>query len=229
MDGPGGIKMDFIPTNAKVSDMNAALPVVHIVDDDASVRTAVGRVLRAAGYQVHVYESASHLLEHVPTERGCILLDVQMPGLSGPQLQEVLGKMRVTLPIIYLTGHGDIPTSVHAIKAGAEDFLSKPAPKKVLLEAIERALKRYDELHERNVHLEKCRACFNTLTPREREVFVIVVRGRLNKQIAHELGTSERTVKAHRHSIMQKFKVKSLAELVSIAEHLGMVAESGSR
>lgn len=212
----------------KVLEMDTAPPIVNIIDDDASVRTAVGRVLRAAGYQVNVYESANHFLANLPTERGCILLDVQMPGLNGPQLQEVLGKKGVPLPIIYLTGHGDIPMSVHAIKAGAEDFLTKPAPRKVLLEAIDRALKRYDETHARNVRLEEFRACLSALTPREREVFLIVVRGRLNKQIAHELGTSERTIKAHRHSIMQKFRVKSLAELVSIAEHLGMVAEPSS-
>ena len=208
--------------------MSSDPPVIHIVDDEKSVRTAVARVLRAAGYQVSVYESANHLLEKLPKERGCILLDVQMPGLNGPQLQEVLGKMDFSLPIIFLTGHGDIPTSVCAIKAGAEDFLPKPAPKNVLLDAIGRALKRYDETHERNVRLSEFRECFNALTPREREVFAIVVRGRLNKQIAYELGTSERTVKAHRQRIMQKFKVKSLAELVSIAEHLDMVAEPGS-
>jgi FixJ family two-component response regulator len=202
-------------------------PVIHIVDDDISFRTAVGRVLRAAGYQVSLYESANQLLDNMPpAERGCILLDVRMPGLNGPQLQEVLAKMSFALPIIFLTGHGDIPTSVRAIKAGAEDFLAKPAPKKVLLEAIERALKRYDETHEHTVRLNVYRECFSILTPREREVFGLVVRGKLNKQIAHKLGTSERTIKAHRHSIMQKFKVKSLAELVSIAEHLGVLAES---
>jgi FixJ family two-component response regulator len=204
-------------------------PIIHIVDDDISIRTAVGRVLRAAGYQVSLYESANHLLEKLPAaDRGCILLDVRMPGLNGPQLQDVLGKMSFALPIIFLTGHGDIPTSVRAIKAGAEDFLSKPAPKKVLLEAIERALKRYDDTHEHNVRLNAYRELFSKLTPREREVFGLVVRGRLNKQIAHGLGTSERTIKAHRHSIMQKFKAKSLAALVSIAEHLGVLAESAS-
>jgi len=195
---------------------------VHIVDDDLSVRTAVGRVLRAAGYQVSQYGSADQLLENLPTaRRGCILLDVQMPGLNGPQLQEALGKMGFELPIIFLTAHGDIPTSVRAIKAGAEDFLSKPAPKKVLLEAIERALLHYDGAHERRVRLDALRECFSALTPRERQVFGLVVRGRLNKQIAYELGTSERTIKAHRHNIMEKFKAKSLAELVSIAEILG--------
>ena len=199
---------------------------IHVIDDDASVRTAVGRVLRAAGYEVTLYDSASRLLENLPAaDRGCILLDLQMPGINGAQLQEVLGKMGFELPIIFLTGHGDIPTSVRAIKAGAEDFLAKPAPKKVLLEAVERALRRYDERHEQNVRLSALRGRISALTPREREVFGLVVRGKLNKQIAHELGTSERTIKAHRHSIMQKFDVGSLAELVSIAEHLGILSE----
>jgi FixJ family two-component response regulator len=209
--------------------MNAELSTIHIVDDDKSTRTAVGRVLRAAGYQVSLYESADQLLENLPaTDRGCVLLDVQMPGLNGPQLQEVLAKIGFGLPIVYLTGHGDIPTSVRAIKAGAEDFLSKPAPKKVLLEAIERALQRYDKTHARDVRLRAFRKCYSALTPRERQVFGFVVRGRLNKQIAHELGTSERTIKAHRHNIMAKFKINSLAELVSIAEHLGVLSEATS-
>jgi FixJ family two-component response regulator len=206
--------------------MSAAVPIIHIVDDDLSARTAVGRVLRASGYQVSTYESANQLLENLPAAaRGCILLDVQMPGVNGPQLQEILSKMGFGLPIIFLSGHGDIPISVRAIKAGAEDFLSKPAPKKLLLEAIERALKRYDETHERYVRMNAFRELFSTLTPREREVFSWVVRGKLNKQVAYDLGTSERTIKAHRHSIMQKFKVKSLAELVSIAEKLGLISE----
>lgn len=198
---------------------------IHIVDDDNSARIAVGRVLRAAGYQVALYESASRLLENLPAERGCILLDVQMPGLNGPQLQDELRKMDCALPIIFLTGHGDIPTSVRAIKAGAEDFLSKPAPKTVLLEAVERALKRYDDLHEYSARLHAYRAHYSRLTAREREVFGLVVRGKLNKQVAYDLGTSERTIKAHRHSIMEKFEAKSLAELVSIAEKLDMTGE----
>ena len=210
--------------------MNSDSSFVHIVDDDPSVRTAVGRVLRAAGYQVTLHESASHLLQNLPAaERGCILLDVQMPGLNGPQLQEVLGKMNFALPIIFLTGHGDIPMSVRAIKSGAEDFLSKPAPKRVLLEAVERALKRYDAMNELNTQLSSFRESHSALTPREREVFLLVVRGRLNKQIAHELGTSERTIKAHRHNIMQKFNVKSIAGLVSIAEKLQLLRPPANR
>ncbi len=195
--------------------------VIYIVDDDLSVRTAVARLLRTAGYQVSQYKSANQLLENKPpATRGCILLDVQMPGLNGPQLQEALSKMGFELPIIFLTGHGDFPTSVRAIKAGAEDFIPKPASKKVLTEAIERALERYDRAHERHVRLSALRQCFSALTPRERQVFALVIRGKLNKQIGYELGTSERTIKAHRHSIMKKFNAKSLAELVSIANML---------
>jgi FixJ family two-component response regulator len=207
--------------------MSSNAPFIHVVDDDASFRTAIARVLRTCGYQVRLYESASHLLENLPPqERGCILLDVQMPGLNGSQLQGVLTKMGFALPIIFLTGHGDIPMSVRAIKAGAEDFLAKPAPKKMLVEVIKRALKRYDETHDLNVRLNTFRELFSTLTPREREVFALVVRGKLNKQVAHELGASERTIKAHRHHIMEKFKIRSLADLVAIAEKLGMLAET---
>jgi len=132
------------------------------------------------------------------------------------------------LPIVLLTGHGDIPTSVKAIKAGAEDFLSKPATKATLLGAVERALGRYHEMHQRHERLGALRALVDSFTRRESEVFALVVRGKLNKQIAFELGTSERTVKAHRHNIMQKLKVHSLAEAVSIAERLGIVKEAGS-
>lgn len=200
--------------------MSTDLAVIYIVDDEEPARKAVGRLLRAAGYDVSIYDSANHFLENLPTERGCILLDVQMPGMNGTKLQEILRNSGVALPIIFLTGRGDIPTSVRAIKGGAEDFLSKPPLKKLLIETIERALTRYDETHEQNVRLRKLQDLFNLLTPREREVFAIVVHGRLNKQIAHDLGTSERTIKAHRHNIMQKFKVKSFAELVLIAEKL---------
>lgn len=210
--------------NSRVTPFTPLQPsaVVHIVDDDFSVRTAVSRVLRASGYNVSQYDSADQLLENLPAAaRGCILLDLQMPGLNGSQLQEALSKIEFELPIIFLSGHGDIPASVRAIKAGAEDFLSKPASKKVLVEAVERALKRYDGMHERHVRLTALRECFSALTPREHQVFALVVRGKLNKQIAYELGTSERTIKAHRHGIMEKFKAKSLAELVSIAEVLG--------
>lgn len=181
-------------------------------------------MLRAAGYQVALYQSAAELLENLPSQaRGCILLDVKMPGVNGPQLQEKLTAIGYPLPIVFMTGHGDIPTSVRAIKAGAEDFLLKPVAKDTLLEAIERAFRHCDQIYERSVRLQTMRDLLATLTPREREVFSFVVRGKLNKQIAHALGTSERTIKAHRHSIMQKLKLRSLADLVSMAERLGML------
>jgi len=146
---------------------------------------------------------------------GCILLDMQMSGLSGLELQDRLSKVACMLPIVFLTGHGDIPMSVQAIKAGADDFLSKPVSKKTLLEVVESALVRHEEAHERYARLSTLRALVATFTPRESEVFAMVVRGNLNKQIAFELGTSERTIKAHRHSIMLKLQVRSLNGLGS--------------
>jgi RNA polymerase sigma factor (sigma-70 family) len=205
--------------------MTTPLPTIHVVDDDASFSKAVGRLLRISGYQVALYESGDQFLRtQPPPGPGCILLDVRMSGVSGLELQDQLAKHGVMLPIVFLTGHGDIPTSVRAIKAGAEDFLSKPVTKATLISAVERALARYRQELEHHVRLNALRALVESFTPREREVFALVVRGKLNKQIAFELGTSERTVKAHRHKIMQKLQVHSLAEAVSIAERIGMVA-----
>ena len=210
--------------------MSAAPSVIHVVDDDAPFRTAVARLLRAAGYQVALYESGDHLLANPPgSGPGCVLLDMRMSGLSGLELQDRLAKLDSILPIVFLTGHGSIPMSVQAIKAGAEDFLSKPVSKATLLEAVERALARYRERREQRDRLDDLRALVSTLTPREREVFALVVRGKLNKQIAYELGTSERTIKAHRHAAMEKLKVRSLAEAVALADRLGLLATpSGS-
>jgi RNA polymerase sigma factor (sigma-70 family) len=200
--------------------------LIHVVDDDPSFRTAISRLLRAAGYEVAAYESAQQLLERLPQESGpsCILLDVQIPGLSGPELQHRLVDLGSRLPIVFLTGHGDIPTSVQAIKAGAEDFLTKPVSKETLQNAIERAVARYLIAREQHDRLNALRALVAKLTPRERQVFELVVRGKMNKQIAQELGTAERTIKAHRQRVMEKIEVRTLAELVSIAEHLGIMA-----
>jgi RNA polymerase sigma factor (sigma-70 family) len=182
-------------------------------------------MLRTCNFNVALYASAEQLLgSPMRGDRGCILLDVQMIGLSGLELQDRLARLGNMLPIIFLTGHGDIPTSVRAIKAGAEDFLSKPVSAATLRDAIYRALERYDAIRERHEQLDALRALVATLTPREREVFDLVVRGKLNKQIAYSLGTSERTVKAHRHNVMQKLHVHSVAEAVSIAERLGMLS-----
>ena len=174
---------------------------VHIVDDDESFRKAIERHLKYAGYEVATYASAEHLLERLPSESvpGCILLDVRIPGLSGPELQERLSKLGSTLPIIFLTGYPDISTTVRTIKAGADDFLTKPVTSDDLLRAIGRAFARYEAARGPKSKLDIVRAHIAALTPREREVFELVVRGNANKQIARALGCTERTIKAHRH------------------------------
>ncbi len=151
-----------------------------------------------------------------------------MAGLSGPQLQDHLAEVGRKLPIVFITGYGDIPTSVQTIKAGAEDFLTKPAPKEKLLEAINRALVRYRKLQEESDRVAALRSSLGRLTPREHDVFMLLVRGKPHKQIAYELGTSERTVKLHRHNIVEKMEVRSLAELAVIAERLGLLPQSRS-
>jgi FixJ family two-component response regulator len=200
-------------------------PVIHVVDDDASFRTAIGRLLRASGYHVVLHPTATTLLETPPDdESGCILLDVQMPGVGGLALQGRLADLGCTLPIVFLTGHGDIPTSVRAIKAGAEDFLPKPVPKKMLLETLQRALARQQQTSAQRTRFAAIQARVAMLTPREHEVFAAVVRGKLNKQIAFQLGTAERTIKAHRHAVMAKLQVQSVAQLVSMASQVGVLA-----
>ena len=205
--------------------------IVHIVDDDASFRTSTERLLRASGYAVETYDSAQQLLTRLPDDPGvsCILLDIQMPGIGGPELQNRLNAFGAAPPIIFLTGHADIPTTVHVIKAGADDLLTKPVEKEILVGAIERALARVRALQARHEQLVPLRALLNRLTPRERQVFERVARGRMNKEIARELGTTERTIKAHRHQVMEKMKVASLAELVIVAERLEVLApEAGA-
>ena len=204
--------------------------LVHVVDDDASFRTAIERRLKLAGYEVETYASAQQLLDRLPGARepGCILLDVRIPGLSGPELQSRLIELGLSLPIVFLTGYADIPTTVQAIKAGAEDFLTKPTSSEQLIDAIERAMARYVSVRSQRKKLDSLRALVATLTPRERQVFDFVIRGKINKQIAYELGMTERTVKAHRHQVMEKMQVHSLAELVSNAERLGMLDPNGS-
>lgn len=197
-------------------------PVIHVVDDDPAFRSAVSRLLKLSGYEVAGYESAGCFLRAIENTRpGCILLDVQMPALGGLQLQDELARLSHSWPIIFMTGYGDIPTGVRAIKAGAEDFLSKPVSKETLLKAIERALVHYAATRQSQDELNSLRSLISTLTSREAEVFALMVRGRPNKQIAHQLGTSERTVKAHRHMVMHKLQVQSFAEAVSIAERVG--------
>jgi FixJ family two-component response regulator len=198
---------------------------IYVVDDDASFRTAIERRLKLAGYQVATYPSAQQLLDCLPDENepGCILLDVQIPGMSGPDLQGRLHELGSVLPIVFLTGHVDTPITVRTVKAGAEDFLTKPVESEQLLGVIERALARHAIVRSERQRLEEMRALVADLTARERQVFGLVVRGKLNKQTAHDLGTTERTIKAHRHQVMEKLKVRSLAELVTVAERLGLL------
>ena len=197
--------------------------IIHVVDDDSSFRTAVTRLLRAAKYEVRGYASASEFLESAScTAPGCILLDLRMPGASGFDLQQSLAAMEVRLPIIFLTGHGDIPASVSAMKAGAIDFLTKPVRRETLLGAVKNALAIDAKEREACAVLRELQDRYETLTPRECEVLAHVVSGKLNKQIAFDLGTAERTIKAHRASIMEKLRVQSLADLVRVAQELGV-------
>ena len=202
---------------------------VHIVDDDASFRTAMERRLKHAGYEVDAYASAEHLLGRLPSDSvlGCILLDVRIPGLTGPELQDRLRDLGSTLPIVFLTGYPDVRTTVRTIKAGAEDFLTKPVSSDQLLLAVERAIARHNSTYRQKATLDIVRSNIATLTPREREVFDLVVRGDTNKQVARALGCTERTVKAHRHRVMEKMQVRSLPELVSLAERVGNASAAG--
>ncbi len=196
-----------------------ASDIVHIVDDDESVRTAMARVLETSGLTVKQYTSAGDfLLESSEATSGCVLLDIRMPGPSGLQLQDHLAKRGFKLPIIFMTAFGDVPTTVRAMKAGAFDFLTKPVKKDDLLASVRLALAHAREHKKFDDEVTRLKTNFNSLSPREREVFAGVVSGKLNKQIAAELGTAERTVKAHRAHLMQKMGAGSVAELVHISD-----------
>jgi FixJ family two-component response regulator len=198
--------------------------IIHVVDDDASFRSSMSRLLQASGYRTEVYESGNAFLDRLPVgEAGCILLDLRMSGVQGFELQERLAKAGNVLPIIFLSAHGDIGAGVRAIKAGAEDFLPKPVSREALFECVERALARNTQQRQQLDRLKVMRGLVASLTPRETEVFALIVRGKLNKQIAHELGTTVRTIKAHRQAVMEKLDVRSFAEAVSMAERLGML------
>ena len=201
--------------------MSGLAATIHIIDDDSSIRTALSRLLRAAGYEVRTYASAGEfLIEERGAGPACVVLDVQMPGPSGLDLQKKLGAGDDPLPIIFLTGHGDIPMSVRAMRAGAVDFLTKPVKREALLSAVQTALAADGERRTARDRVQQVRTRFDTLTAREREVFGRVVAGMLNKQIAAELNCSIRTVKIHRARTMEKMQVDSLADLVRTAELL---------
>ena len=197
--------------------------IILVVDDDISVREALEGLIRSAGWRVETFPSAQEFLARPPADApGCLVLDVRLPGLSGLDLQKRLAEMNLELPIIFITGHGDVPTSVQAMKAGALEFLTKPFADQDLLNAIQQAVK-HDRAERRSqAKIRELHGRYQSLTPREREIMERVVAGLLNKQIAAELGISEITVKAHRGQVMRKMRADSLADLVTMSEALGI-------
>lgn len=196
--------------------------IVLVVDDDAAIRESITALLKSAGLKSAAFGSAQEFLRNPrPEKTACVILDVQMPGLSGLDLQAELAKGKPPLPIVFLTGHGTIPMSVRAMKGGAVEFLTKPFDPKALIAAVRQALNQDRSARERQAELAGLQAKYDKLTPREREVLALVVTGRLNKQIAAELGTSEQTIKVHRGRVMRKLAVGSVAELVKLAQQIG--------
>jgi FixJ family two-component response regulator len=201
--------------------MSQATPIVFIVDDDISVRESLELFVRNEGWQPETFASAKEFLDHPRAALPCcLILDVSLPGLNGLELQQRVAAERTDMPIIFITGHGDIPMTVRAMKAGAIEFLTKPFRDEVLLNAIRQALHRSRIALSREAEIQELRNCFASLTPRERQVMALVVSGLLNKQIGGELGISEITVKAHRGQVMEKMKADSLAALVQMAARL---------
>jgi FixJ family two-component response regulator len=200
--------------------------LVFVVDDDHSMRVAVERLLRSSGLEVESFSSARTFLEREPADVACCLvLDVRMPELTGLDLQQALRQSDAGIPIVFITGHGDVPTSVRAMKSGAEDFLQKPFKDQELLDAVHRALERDRGARAERTELAELGERLDSLTPREREVFELVVKGLLNKQIAFELGAAEKTIKVHRGRVMKKMQADSLAHLVRMAGKLGITSE----
>jgi FixJ family two-component response regulator len=198
-------------------------PTVFVVDDYAPVRSSISRLLRAAGFTVAAFASAAEFLaQYDPLIAGCLVLDLAMPTLNGLELQRLLAETGSVLPIIFLTGEGDIPKSVQAMKQGASDFLTKPVNDEDLLAAVRVAIEKDRALRQEQAELSEIRARLAALTPREREVLEYVVTGKLNKQIADDLGITEATVKMHRARVMAKMKVQAVAHLVRLAERCGI-------
>jgi FixJ family two-component response regulator len=201
-------------------------PIVFIVDDDLSVRRSTERLVQSAGLKVQTFTSAKEFLKNARFEGpACLVLDVRMPGLSGMDLQRELTQAGIHIPIIFITGHGDIPMSVRAMKAGAVEFLTKPFRSRSLLDAVRAAIERDRSAHKERSETGELRQRYEQLTPREREVMALVAAGLLNKQVAGELATTERTIKFHRAHIMQKMCAESLADLVRMTEKLGLSSQ----
>jgi FixJ family two-component response regulator len=198
-------------------------PIVFVIDDDESMRRALSNLFESVGLRVQDFGSAPEMLRsELPDVPSCLVLDIRLPGLSGLDLQLELTKANIHIPIIFMTGHGDIPMSVGAMKAGAVDFLSKPFRQQEMLDAVRVAIERDQKRREDEKNVSDLRARFETLTPRERDVLALVVGGLMNKQIAAEIGIAEITVKIHRGHIMKKMATRSLADLVRMAEMLGI-------
>ena len=209
--------------NASGSTTMPASVVVHLVEDDESVRIATSRVLKSAGHAVRAYATAAEFLAQPATEAGCLVLDLRLPGTSGLELQERLTALENPLPIVFLSGHSDVPKTVRAMKAGAVDFLTKPVDAPVLLDAVARAIARDAANRVVRTRLQETRARYSRLTPREREVFAHLISGQLNKQIGFDLGITERTTKIHRRQVLEKMEADSVADLVRMADDLGIV------
>jgi len=198
-------------------------PIVFVVDDDVSVRESLELLIEFAGWQPEIFASAAEFLAHPRTTTpSCLVLDVSLPDLNGLELQKLIGSERIDMPIIFITGHGDVPMTVQAMKAGAVEFLTKPFDDEVLLSAIRHAIKRSAAVLEDQAEINTLRSSYESLTPRERDIMLLVVAGMLNKQIGLKLGISEITVKAHRGKVMQKMQADSLADLVKTAVRLGL-------
>jgi FixJ family two-component response regulator len=205
--------------------MPLASPIVFVVDDDVSVRESLELLIQNEGWHAETFASAQEFLDRPQSALpSCLVLDVSLPGLNGLDLQQRVASQRSDIPIIFITGHGDIPMTVRAMKAGAVEFLTKPFSDEVLLKAIHQALERSRIALGQKAQIDEMRKCYASLTPREREVMALVVSGLLNKQIGGELGISEITVKAHRGQVMHKMKAGSVASLVKIAERLGVTS-----
>ena len=203
--------------------------VVFVVDDDASLARALCRLVRAAGLDAQAFSSARAFLDAPPPTRpACLVLDVRLPGLSGPQLQDALRGAGREIPIVFITGHADVATSVKAMKGGAVDFLEKPFDDRVLLDTVERALERDRGARAERAERDAIQQRIASLTPRERQVLALVVSGRLNKQIGGELGAAEKTIKVHRGRVMRKMRAASLVDLVRMAEKVGLTLPGGA-
>ena len=203
--------------------MNPMEATVYVVDDDPSVRAGLSRLLQSMGLTVKTFASAREFLEQaVSGEPGCLIVDLRMPAMNGLELQEQLMTRNLNLPVIFLTGYGTVPASVRAMKRGAVDFLEKPVDDQVLLDAIYQALEKDRKNRRNQAEVKFIQDRLKSLTPREYEVFTLITTGLLNKQVAHELGTAEKTIKVHRARIMEKMHCESLAQLVRLAEKAGI-------